>query len=95
MVRTTGRLVAVPPTPMAAPIVLLVNFTVVAPLRLVPLITASTLLPGVADTGRMPLMVGSTTSCRTSMTTWSGALLRPALSSTTNSRTCLPTGSVT
>src|SRR5881396_2592978 len=58
IVTVMGRLVAVPPVPMVAVTPLPLKLTAVAPLRLLPLVVAGTLVPGVPEDGLIPIIAG-------------------------------------
>src|SRR5438093_1269087 len=58
IVTVMGRLVAVPPVPMVAVTPLPLNVTAVAPLRLLPLMVAGTLVPGIPEDGLIPVIAG-------------------------------------
>ena len=58
IVTVMGRLVAVPPVPMVAVTPLPLKLTAVAPLRLLPLMVAGTLVPGIPEDGLIPVIAG-------------------------------------
>src|SRR5206468_1053985 len=58
IVTVMGRLVAVPPVPKVAVTPLPLKLTAVAPLRLVPLMVAGTLVPGIPEDGLIPIIAG-------------------------------------
>src|SRR5438093_1442978 len=58
IVTVMGRLVAVPPVPFDLVTPLPLKLTAVAPLRLLPLMVAGTLVPGVPEDGLIPVIAG-------------------------------------